>query len=713
VPLLKLAHVSRYGELARLLLAHRGALGKDMPDDQADAKALAEDADRLVLALQDMGPTYVKLGQLLSSRVDLLPASYTDALRRLQDHAEPLPFEIVRQIAEEELGAPLTVVFSTVETDPLGAASMAQVHRAVLRDGRTVAIKVQRPGIRPQILEDMDVISELAATFDEHVGAARRAGLCAMVDEFRRVVLDELDYQHEAANLKVLAEVLEPYDRLFPPAPIEECSTARLLVMTLIEGTAVGRLADSAVPEAEGEVLVSQLFKAYLDQILVHGVYHADPHPGNVLLTPDRRLALLDVGMTGRLSPELRETLLRMLVALGEGRGTAVAGALERAGEKLVDYDRNGLQRDVSALVETIARADVGHMQVGRQLAELARLSVANGLRPLPELSMVGKTLLNLDDVARHLAPTYEPATAIREHAASVTRDHLLSTLSPSRLVSTALDAKELAERFPDRMNRLLEALADGNIHMRVEGMDEREIMRSVQKLANRAAAGLVVGAFVLAAAIFSIAARGPHWWGISAFTVVFLGIAAVLGGAIVLSTLRNDTSRSAARCAPDLASGNAAGRRACTDAGSDHTGMRSRRASTVAGIEPRAKAGPCDGATRSDVTVPLDQKSRTLPYRALHPVGRPSTSSATVTAVSCTIAMSSSGWARRSAARTAPRAARARTICVRSGVSVPEKICTSRRNMGQTARSASDLRTEGSSDSTLNSSECAVTKVT
>lgn len=541
VPTLKLAHFSRYGDLARLLVAHRGALRKDMAEDQADATALAVDANRLVRELQELGPTYVKLGQVLSSRVDLLPAAYTEALRRLQDHAEPLPFDVVRHVAEGELGARLSSLFTTFDTDPLGAASMAQVHRAVLRDGRTVAVKIQRPGIRPQILEDMDVISELAVTFDGHVGAANRAGLSAMVDEFRRALLDELDYQHEAANLRMLAEVLQPYSHLFAPIPVEEYSTARLLVMTLIEGTDVGRLEDTAVPEAEGETLVSQLFKAYLDQILVHGVYHADPHPGNVVLTPDRRLALLDVGMTGRLSPELRETLVRMLVALGEGRGTTVAGALERAGEKLPDFDRNGLQRDVSALVVTLAGADVQHMQVGRQLAELARLALANGLRPLPELSMVGKTLLNLDDVARRLAPTYEPATAIREHAASVTRDHLFSATSPSRLVSTALDAKALAERLPDRMNRLLEAIADGTIHIRVEGMDEREIMRSVQKLANRAAAGLAVAALLLAAAIFSITSRGPHWWGISSFTVIFLGIAAVLGGAIMASTFRND----------------------------------------------------------------------------------------------------------------------------------------------------------------------------
>lgn len=538
---LKLGHLSRYGELARLLLAHRAVLRGDTSGDPEEREGLERDADRLVQELQEMGPTFVKLGQLLSSRVDLLPAAYTDALRRLQDHATPLPFDVVRDVAEEELGTRLPAVFARVDPEPLGTASLAQVHRAVLRDGGVVALKVQRPGIRSRILDDMDVISELAATFDEHVGAARRAGLAAMVDEFRRALLDELDYRHEAANLNKLGEVLGPYDRLAVPAPLEACSTARLLVMTLVEGVNVGDLGATAVSPQEGELFVSQLFKAYLDQILLHGMYHADPHPGNVVLTFDRRLALLDAGMAGHLAPDLREALLRLLVALGEGRGAAVASALERAGERLDDFDRNGFQRDVSTLVTAIEGAQVQKMEAGRQLAELARGALRNGLRPAPELSMVGKALLNLDDVARRLAPAYEPAAAIREHTASLTRGQLLSAASPSRLVSAALDAKELAERFPDRMNRLLESLADGRIHIRVEGMDEREIMRSVQKLANRAAAGLAVAALVLAAAIFSISPLGPRWWGLSAFTVVLLGLAALVGAAIIVSTLRND----------------------------------------------------------------------------------------------------------------------------------------------------------------------------
>lgn len=531
---LKFRHLPRYGELARLLVAHRGAFG----DERADA---GEDAAQLVRTLEEMGPTYVKLGQLLSSRVDLLPPAYTDALGHLQDHAEPIAPAEVRRVIEEELGSGLSRAFASFDDEPLGSASLAQVHRAVTTGGLSVAVKVQRPGIRGRILDDMDVISELAAAFDEHIGAANRAGLSGMAEQFRHALLAELDYAQEASNLRMLSGFLQPYDRLFAPEPIEELSTSRVLTMTLVEGRSVATVVPVEAQALDGGALANQLFKAYLDQVLVHGVFHADPHPGNVLLTRDGRLALIDVGMIARVSPDLQEALLRLLVALSDGRGAEAAGALERAGEHLEGFDRQSLTREVSALVVATTRASVVEMQVGRQLADLARIAVASRLRPAPELSMLGKALLNLDDVARHLDPSYEPATAIREHSVHLMRHRMVQAASPINLVSAALDAKEFAERLPQRMNKVLDSLAEGNFRINVEGIDESGIMRSVQKLANRGAAGITVAAFVLAGAIFSISSTGPRWDGVSAFTIVLLGLAFVVALGMVLSTFHTD----------------------------------------------------------------------------------------------------------------------------------------------------------------------------
>ncbi len=285
-----------------------------------------------------------------------------------------------------------------------------------------------------------------------------------------------------------------------------------------------------------------------MDQVLIHGVLHADPHPGNILVTTEGDLALIDVGMTAWITQELQEALLRLLLALGTTNPAEAASALERCGEPLDGFDRDLLGRRVAGFVLQMSGARLSELQTGRQLGELARLAVSSRLRPAPQLTMVAKALVNLDGVARRLAPSYEPARAIREHASVLMRHSMERSVTPSSLIGAMLDAKEFAEHLPRRMNNLLDALAEGRLHLRVEGFDESALMRSIQKLANRAAAGLAVAAFVLAAAIFSISASGPRWLGESAFSIVLLALAFLLGLAIVWSTLRSDLPQRRAR---------------------------------------------------------------------------------------------------------------------------------------------------------------------
>jgi ubiquinone biosynthesis protein len=533
---LKLRHAPQYGQLGRLLLEHRNAASP-----AADEEAAAADAEELVRELQSMGPTYVKLGQLLSSRTDLLPPAYTQALSQLQDRVEPLAAGEGRRIVEEELGVRVSSAFSEFDDEPMAAASLGQVHRAALRDGRPVAVKVQRPGIRKQIVEDMDVIAELAEMLDERWALAGRLGLAASVAEFRQSLMAELDYRQEAGNLEVFGRMLEGYDRILVPQPIKDYTTAKVLTMTFVDGRNVASMGPLALLELDGRPLAEQLFRAYLDQILVHGLFHADPHPGNVLVTTDGRLGLIDLGMVARVAPDLQDSLLRLLVAASQGNGPDAAAALERLGTPLEDYDREALSRRVSELVVRTSGATVAELQTGRQLGELARMSAECGLRTPPELTLVGKALLNLDDVAQRLDETFEPTSVVEGHLAHILRSHMLRAASPSRLVSAALEGTEFAEQLPGRLNRVLDALSSGKFTLNIQGLDEKELMRGVQKLANRGAAGVVIAALVLAAAIFSVAPHGPVMLGVSAFTVVFLGLAFLVAAWLLVGTLRSD----------------------------------------------------------------------------------------------------------------------------------------------------------------------------
>jgi ubiquinone biosynthesis protein len=541
---LKVHHLPRYKDIAALLVKHGRAEGiKDFDPEDPTAldTATEEDAQKLVDELEAMGPTFIKLGQLLSTRADLLPPVYLDALSRLQDNVEPVPFGAIEETVTAELGARISKAFQSFDSKPMASASLGQVHRAVLRDGRPVAVKVQRPGVRKQVVDDMEVIEELAGFLDRHTQAGRNYGFADMVEEFRRSIMAELDYRLEAANLRLLGENLEKYDRLVVPQPINDYSTALILTMDLVDGRNVGSLGPLARLDADAETLVSQLFDAYLDQILVDGFMHADPHPGNVLLTSDGRLALIDLGMVGRISPDLQDALVRLLVALSEGHGDEVAELMSDLGEKREGWDPRRFKRAIVTLVQQHQTVVVGQLESGRVVAELARIAGACGLRPPPELTMLGKTLLNLDQVAGKIDPDFDPNQAVQRHVGEIVRSKMLRSASPANLLAAAMDAKEFVEKLPGRVNKVMDALAEGQLTLNVQGIDEKELMRGVQKLANRVTTGLIIAALIVGAALLMRIDTSSKLFGYPSIAIVCFFAAALAGVWLILSIVMHD----------------------------------------------------------------------------------------------------------------------------------------------------------------------------
>src|SRR5438552_358240 len=324
-------HLKRYKDLGALFLKYgRSDLGGD---GEEAVPASPETAEQLTADLEDLGPTYVKLGQVLSTRADLLPPAFLDALARLQDKVGPFPYEDVEAIVTAELGVRISKAFATFEEKPMAAASLGQVHRATLRDGREVVVKVQRPGIRETILEDLEALDQIAAFAEGHSETGKQYQLALMVEEFRNSILREMDYRQEARNLATLARNLKDFDRIVVPCPIEDYTTSRMLTTTYVRGQKITSLSPLARTELDGSVLAEQLFRAYLQQILVDGFVHADPHPGNVFLTEDDRIALLDLGMVAHVTPSMQEKLLQLLLAVSEGRADDAATVAVEIGQ--------------------------------------------------------------------------------------------------------------------------------------------------------------------------------------------------------------------------------------------------------------------------------------------------------------------------------------------------------------------------------------------
>ncbi len=548
---LRPANLKRYRDIAALLLKYGGsdavrgagledAVDGPVPRDPESESRERAKASSLAADLERLGPTFIKLGQLLSTRHDLLPDEYIEALSRLQDRVAPFPFEEVERIITDELHIRISKGFAELDREPLASASLGQVHRAVMRDGREVAVKVQRPGVRDRIEHDLAALEDIAVFLDDHTGAGRVYSFRETLEEFRKTLYRELDYRQEAENLLALGRNLEGFDRIVVPAPVLGYTTGRVLTMELVRGTKITKLSPLARLDVDGRVLAEQLFAAYLKQILADGFFHADPHPGNVFLTADHRVALLDLGMTGTLTPALQEQLLRLLLAIAEGRSDDAVPILVRIGTVREDYDERRVSRAIAELAGEYRGHTLHQIQLGRRLMEVARISGQAGLRMPPELTLLARALINLDHVGRILDPTFDPNEAIRENAADILQQRLVNSATPGSIFSNVLEAKDFAVRVPGQVNRILESLASNQMRIRVDAFDEDRLMASIRKVANRITVGLVLSALIIGAALLMRIPTPFTILGYPGIAMMFFTVAAVGGLALVISILRD-----------------------------------------------------------------------------------------------------------------------------------------------------------------------------
>ena len=539
-------HWKRYKDIAWLLVKYgRSDLVSGMRLEGFEAPT-AEDmkatgAEDLAKDLEKLGPTFVKIGQLLSSRGDLLPPAYLEALARLQDDVEPFSFAEVEKIVTSELGARISKAFSEFESTPVAAASLGQVHRARLRDGRKVAVKVQRPGIREQILDDLQAFSEIAAFLDKHSEFGERYELEKTVEEFRKTILGELDYKQEAGNLETIGRSMREFPRIFVPAPVHDYTTSRVLTMEYVDGDKITALAPLRRMDLDARALADELFRAYLTQILVDGFFHADPHPGNVFITVDGRIALLDLGMVAHVSPLLQENLLKILLHVSEGEGEQAAQRIAEIGRKVEGFDRPELERRVSDLVLQYRHATLAQIQIGRVLLDITRASGDAGLRLPSELTLLAKTLLQLDEVGRKLDPDFDPNAAIRQNTADLLRKRMLRSASPGNLAAGLLEAKEFVEKLPGRVNRVLDGLANNQLGFKVDAIDETLLIEGLQKIANRVALGLVLAALIVGAALLMQVPTDFRLFGYPGLAMLFFLAAAAGGFALIWSIVSTD----------------------------------------------------------------------------------------------------------------------------------------------------------------------------
>lgn len=539
-------YLKRYKDVAGLCIKYaRPGLFSRFHSENGEDEPLSPKAERAARDLPDdlerLGPTFVKIGQLLSSRPDLLPEHHRHMLERLQDRVRPFPYSQVEIIVANELGVPISSAFSSFDPSPVAAASLGQVHRAVLRDGRPVVVKVQRPNIRQQLDEDFQALREVAKLLHAYTLFGHRYQLVDILDEFEGTVVQEIDYRQEAANMITLANNMKEFPRVIIPLPVQRYCTDKVLTMDRIEGIKITELTPLQRTDFDGASLTEEVFRAYLKQVMVDGVFHADPHPGNVFLTPDYKLALLDLGMVGRLTPSMRESLLKLLLAVSEGAGDDAATIAISIGDTGDDFDELNYRHRSGQAVVKLQNSPLETMDIGRTILEISRCAAECRLHLPAELALLGKTLLQLDQVGRSLDPRFNPSEIVRRHASEILSHHIKSGFTEGKFYSGLLEARQFVGALPTRVNRILDSLGKAEVKLKINTTETQMVMEGFQKIANRITAGVIFGALIVGAALLTHVDTPFRLLGYPGLAMICFIIAVFGGMVMVLSILWQD----------------------------------------------------------------------------------------------------------------------------------------------------------------------------
>lgn len=505
-------------------------------DSSIDTTTIDEDAKSFVSDLESLGSTYIKLGQLLSTRRELLPPEFILALKKLQSNVEPVAYPDIANVVQDELKAPINKLFSFFDDKPLATASLGQVHRATLMDGTEVVVKVQKPNIVATIKDDLASMRKLVNFLNEKSESFRKYHFQSVLNEFEDNIINELDYDTEFHNLNVISDNLEEFTLLHFPKAYKSYSTHRVLTMDFIVGDKLDEISEFYKTEVNGKVIAKQVFEAYLKQIFVDGFFHSDPHLGNMILIDNDNLGIIDLGMVTKLGPDLRKDLLTLLVAISSGKGAEAAEIAYKLSSNIpgVNQDIVIFKQMISNLIKEEYDRSVKQIKAGSILMSVSKIASNSGLYFPQELSSIARTLMYLDDLARILDPEFNPHEAVRDNATKLFKANYTENLSLSDVFLGAQDLKNFISEFPSKANRLLDDINNQKFSLKIDAIDEVLLLKGIQKIANRITSGLILAAMIIAAAMMMKVDNGFVILGYPGLAFI-LFMFATLGGVLLL----------------------------------------------------------------------------------------------------------------------------------------------------------------------------------
>lgn len=541
-------NLRRFSQIGRVLFRHGFGFVFDARRGSRESKGVREVLApnfgvRFRRALEDLGPTFVKFGQLLSTRPDVVPENILSELQRLQDTASPMPFETVERLLARELRAPVGEVFEELDPVPLGSASIGQVHRAVLKGGETVAIKVQRPNARRRVESDLSLMRDFAAFIDRRLGERLVLDVRGLVDEFEGVIRRELDYTAEARAARRFALNFEGTPVVIPRI-YTGLSTRRLLVMEYVRGTRFHDIRPLDLRPSERRRVAEMGAEAIFEMAFEHGFFHGDPHPGNLILTPEGNLALLDFGMVGFLSRGDVEALSRLFISVINRDAAAALRGLESLGVRYPTEVRGDLIQNIGEFLHKYSGLSVGEVTLGQALSELISIARRYRLRLPPVFPLLAKALITAEGLARSIDPTIN----VYEVARPYTRRLLLERFRPENVRESAEErAFEYAryfEAYPEQLRQIMAEVSDGELEVRLRHGGLDELVGEVDVLANRLVFAVVTGALLIGSSMlgaFDLGGPTVPYIGISVVSFLGFSLSVLLGMVVIVSIFRSD----------------------------------------------------------------------------------------------------------------------------------------------------------------------------
>ena len=491
------------------------------------------------MALEELGPTYIKLGQILSTRPDLIPVAFLNELTKLQDKVPPYSFIAVRKIIESELKFPLEKVFAQFDKDPLASASIGQVHKALLKDDKEVAVKVQRPGIKRVVEVDLEIMMHLARLMERHIEELAVHRPVKIVEEFARTLEGELDYGLEASNMERMA--LNFVDDPFPyiPRVYRDYCTMRVLTTEFIDGIKVSELALLDAAGLDRKQITDRGADILLRQIFDHGFFQADPHPGNIFVLPENVICLIDFGMVGSVDRRTRERFVELIDAVVRKDPYRTSQAFLEIVDREEEPDLRLLERDIADLLSRHLYRPLQDIRVGKLLHQLLETAARHRLRIPPDLFLMMKALTTVEGVACMLDPGFD----IFRKAEPFIRRILLGRFTPRRIsgdmIQLASDLMKFAQQFPKDLLDLARLARQKKLYLKIENQGLNKMLATHDQISNRISFSIIIAALIVGSALIVISEIPPLFYGISLIGIIGFLAAALMGIWLLVAILR------------------------------------------------------------------------------------------------------------------------------------------------------------------------------